>query len=213
VVITNDGRYAQVDFGWVLGQGPKVTLHNNPPVRLDYNAIWGAVKKANMDRIFWPVANAGFAALRENAHLLEHATAWIRRLQFPEETFSESFRYAQHHVGQRLLPGLLTDEQANLFLQGIIEHYGDDSGLMMQDAVRRRLHSRHYEDFVPTSPAVGRWWGSLSNSLPDIDNLRPACVLCDEPAVNVFFYGGQCLHCKRNFCRNCQSKHHCENHR
>jgi hypothetical protein len=190
VMVTPQGRYVHVDFGWQLGETPALqqALLAHPEVRVDYNDIWDAVGPEGMETYFYPAVFACFKTLRRHSHLLHEVIADLAAVVYQGSNASLSELIgdpAASYVSQRLLPGVLSEEQAVLFIEGVILRHRDQQGLQ----IYRELHKRVQDN-------------TQSISASALALLSRPCRMCDDsrPILDLLYHG-TCPSCAGTFCQ------------
>jgi len=139
ILVTVHGQYIHIDFGWQLGQTPinQKALGANNDMELEYKNIFDAVEadgQETMKSVFWPAVRASFKALRSHAHLLHPVITDMLRMYTAKKS-GDSVRgihisdLAARHVRERLLPGVLSDAQADRVIEQLILHNRDQRGM------------------------------------------------------------------------------------
>jgi len=138
--------------------------------------------------------------LRRNAHFLQEVISDLSavvRGGAKWDALSELMRDdAAQYVTQRLLPGVLSDQQARHFIEGVILQHREQRGL---------------EAFQQLRVNVSDTKQTLSASTLDL--LKRPCAECNKStAIGPFtvdlLYHSTCAHCGKSFCQR-----HFESHR
>lgn len=200
VMVTTLGRYAHIDFGWQLGYTPTVqkTLGVHPEMRLDYDEIWNAIDKKTMDNLFYPVLGLCFRELRRHSHLMREMIEDMTTIYVGRMTLGNDHGSAATYVGQRLVPGVLTDREAQVFIENLILNN------------RNQKSFRIFEEFQKQFHEANQTLSTKSMSL--LAPLIRPCEMCETSNPLGLLYNSQCPHCKLTFCEQHLSKkaHRCK---
>jgi len=215
VLLTNGGRYVQIDYGYVLGYEPLTQrgyelLRGSPPIRVDYQEIFAAVGPQMMDDVFWKAVEFSYMALRPHIHLIQECMIdVVRKVRrdsgMPDTVWAPLFSpdvssagLAAEHLCQRLMPGL-NDQQASRFIEHVLLHFKDDTIIQLQDHVRRTRDSLSASTMKMTTDLLQRLQEKWQQ-------LRCSCCLRTE------LLGFKTIHCPRcdqRFCIEHARTHSC----
>merc|ERR1740122_130970 len=193
VMVAANGRYFHIDFGYVLGRRPLMHVDTNPPVRIDYKDIWDATSAKTVMEVFWKAVHASYRALRRHSHVVWSIVCDLEeRLRATRPSSAQQDPAA--HVTERLLPGVVNEEQADLFIEAVLLQYRDDLGLAMHDKLRQGMDS-------------------VSQSLTQRASRLFEDFTCSKPGCkSMLFYDSRCVRCPKcamTFCRDHADNHDC----
>jgi len=143
VMVTEDGTFLHIDFGFILGEDTKVFRHIAGPARVDWKEIKSIVGDEDTECAFFDTLRLAFNVLRSEAHLLFEQLCLAAELE-PGAYGNSPVRVrsrVRSFIEERCQPGS-SDEEAGEKIKRIVCRMKDAPSMWVQD-VAHNLAQRH----------------------------------------------------------------------
>jgi hypothetical protein len=193
VMVTENGTFFHIDFGFILGEESVVFKLFAGPARLDLKELEQVVVKGLMQDTFFVTKRLAFNILRSQAHLVFEQLCLAAELE-PSTTRVSRAR-VQAFIKERCLLGS-SDEEAGKEIDRIVRTYADNTMIVLQDAAHNFAQNYPRDRLQDAMVNCTRWAPTATCSF--CENLFTRSFVLWPPR----FSSPDCLRCCKTVCGN-----------